>query len=79
MKITPLTREQHEDVARLLKEAIDRLGAAFEIVSRAKGAYYTDSCLQLTKQIRSKLVEPLRNHWESSGFPPEDDPYSDRH
>jgi len=62
-----LTREQHDELARLLNQAADNLIAASRIVNRAP---FTDRTIYVGGTLQEWLIDPLSE--DRGGF---DNPY----
>lgn len=67
-----LTREQHDELARLLNQAADNIVAATRIVSRAP---FTDRALYVGGMLQEWLIDPLSedrggsdNPYQSVGY-----------
>jgi hypothetical protein len=71
MPLKHLSREQHEELARLLNQAQDNLDAATRIIKRAP---FTDRVLNASKQVQERLIDPLREAWDK-GFDMPGNPY----
>jgi hypothetical protein len=59
-----LTRDQHIELAQLLNQAADNLTTASRIVNRAG---FTDQMLYASGTIQDRLIDPLRDAWETLG------------
>jgi hypothetical protein len=61
LKLSHLTRDDHEELARLLNQMQDNLTAAARIVRRAP---FTDRMLNAAKHVQERLIDPLREAWD---------------
>lgn len=64
-RLKPLSREDHEEAARLLNEAQAALTKAARLLADHLGAGYVDKVLRVQRDVMDKLIQPLRNDWEA--------------
>lgn len=72
MKPPELSREQHAELAQLLKDATAKVNESTKIVGRAD---YTDRTLQAMRVIQELLIDPLYDGWETQFWTERDNPY----
>jgi hypothetical protein len=71
LKLGHLTREQHQQLARLLNVAQDNLKNASCIVHRAP---YSDTTLRVSRAVQERLIDQLRAAWDEE-YEYHDNPY----
>lgn len=64
-RLKPLSREDHEEAARLLNEVQAQLRQVSALLADHLGASYVDKVLRVQRDVMNKLVQPLRNDWEA--------------
>jgi hypothetical protein len=73
-RLKKLTREEHQDVARLLCGAISDIGKALEIAGPAVGARRLDIGLKAKLHLDVRLVMHLQDAWDDD-FGGDGNPY----
>jgi hypothetical protein len=72
-RIRHMTRQQHEEAAQLLRQAMDDLAAVTSVVQQR---HFTDDVLHILRFIRQRLVAPL-SAGLGAPFSAADNPYQD--